>query len=113
MDLFAWAGRIAFFLVVLWLALENTAVVPLRLSSTLQWEGVPLVAVILVCFVAGVVAGTVAMLPMMWRLRRHSNRRESHRERPGEPSTIEVRLMRAARQGGAVGDLDPETRSRR
>jgi putative membrane protein len=110
MDILAWAGRIAFFLVVLWLALQNNATVPLRLTSTLQWQGVPLVAVILACFLAGVLAGTLALVPMMLRLRRATAKREARRRRDFEASTVEIALTRAARQGGAVGDLDVDTR---
>ena len=74
MDVIAWIGRLAFFLVVLWLALENTATVPLRVTSTLQWHDVPLLAVILVCFVVGVCAGTLALMPRLVRLQRQLSR---------------------------------------
>jgi len=109
MDLIAWMGRLIFFLLALWLALENTATVPLKLSSTLQWQEVPLLAVMLVCFAAGVLAGTVALLPRLVRLGRQA-------AAPPSESTVqqaaELALTRAARQGGAAGDLELETRTR-
>ncbi len=103
MDLLAWIGRLIFFLVVLWIALENPATVPLRLSATLSWPNVPLLAVILGSFVIGVLAGTIAMLPKLFRLHRrlrHATDRKSARP------NAEASLMHAARQGGAVGDVD-------
>jgi uncharacterized integral membrane protein len=111
MDLIAWIGRLVFFLLVLVLALENTATVPLRLTSTIQWQNVPVLAVILVCFTAGVMAGTLALLPRLIRLGRQAGR-----SAPAEATVqqaVEVALTRAARQGGAAGDLDLEARLRR
>jgi len=111
MDLIAWIGRLIFFLLVLWLALENTATVPLRLSSTIQWQNVPLLAVILVCFVAGVFAGTLALMPRLIRMRRQLMR--GPMSEAAAQQAAEIALTRAARQGGAAGDLELETRSRR
>jgi len=112
MDLIAWIGRLIFFLLVLWLALENTATVPLRLSSTIQWQNVPLLAVILVCFVAGVLAGTLALTPRLIRMRRQLARTAATSEAAAQQAA-ELALTRAARQGGAAGDLELETRGRR
>lgn len=114
MDFVAWFGRLVFFFFALWLALENTAGVPLRLTSTLQWHDVPLVVVILACFVAGVLAGTFALLPRLIRLQRLAARPPV----PTRPETLgqqaaETALTRAARQAGAAGDLEYDTRSRR
>lgn len=111
MDLIAWIGRLAFFLVVLWLALENTATVPLRLSSSIQWQNVPLLLIILVCFIAGVIAGTLALAPRLIRLRRQLVR--PPQSEAAAQQAAELVLTRAARQGGAAGDLELETRSRR
>jgi uncharacterized integral membrane protein len=111
MDLVAWIGRVVFFVLALLLALENTATVPLRLSSTIEWQNVPLLVVILGCFLAGVLAGTLALLPRLIRLGRQQTRR------PAPESTLqqvaEQALTRAARQVGAAGELDVETRGRR
>jgi len=112
MDVIAWIGRLAFFLLALWLALENTATVPLRLSSSIEWQNVPLLAVILVCFVAGVFAGTLAMVPRVLRLRRQLVQ-PAGRAAPAQQAAAELALTRAARQGGAAGDLELETRTGR
>ena len=111
MDLIAWISRLVFFLAVLWLALENTATVPLRLTSTLQWQDVPLLAVILVCFVAGAIAGTLALMPRLLRLQRRASRPARPAATPQQDA--ELALTRAARQSGAAGDLDFDTRTRR
>jgi len=109
MDLIAWLGRLAFFLMALWLALENTETVTLRLTSAVQWQNVPLLAVILVVFVAGVIAGTLALVP---RLIRQQRQLAQPRARKAVLQDTEQALTRAARQGGAAGDLELETRSR-
>ncbi len=113
MDVIAWIGRLVFFLVVLWLALENTATVPLRLTSSLEWQNVPLLAVILVCFVAGVLAGTLAMVPRILRLRRQVAQPQRAAAASQQQADVELALTRAARQGGAAGDLELETRGGR
>jgi lipopolysaccharide assembly protein A len=112
MDLIAWIGRLVFFLLVLFLALENTATVPLRLSSTIAWQGVPLLVVILACFVAGVLAGTLALVPRLVRLSRQAVR-PSAPDAAAPHLAAEQALTRAARQGVVGGDLDVETRGRR
>ena len=111
MDVIAWIGRLAFFLLALWLALENTATVPLRLTSTMQWNDVPLLAIILACFLIGVLAGTLALVPRLIRLHRQVSR--APRPSPGTVQVAELALTRAARQAGAAGDFDVETRIRR
>jgi len=111
MDLIAWLGRLVFFLVALWLALENTVTVPLYLTASLQWQNVPLMFVILGSFVAGVLAGTLALAPRL--LRRRRNRVPAQRSEAAVQQAAEIALTRAARQGGAAGDLELETRSRR
>ncbi len=112
MDLIAWIGRLIFFLLVLLLALENTATVPVRLSSSIEWQNVPLMVVILVCFVAGVLAGTLALLPRLVRLGRQAAQRPAL-ETAAVQQAAELALTRAARQGGAAGDLELESRGRR
>jgi len=111
MDLIAWISRLGFFLLALWLALENTATVPVRLSAALQWPNVPLVAVMLASFVAGVIAGTLALTPRLFRLRRRLA--QPQRSETATQQAAEMALTRAARQGGAAGDLELETRARR
>jgi uncharacterized integral membrane protein len=111
MDLIAWIGRLVFFLLALWLALENTATVPLHLGASLQWQNVPLLFVMLGCFVAGAIAGSLALVPHILRLRRQITQ-PAHTERAAQQAA-EIALTRAARQGGAAGDLELETRTRR
>lgn len=111
MDLIAWIGRLVFFLLALWLALENTVTVPLRLSASLQWENIPLMFVILGSFLVGVLAGTLALAPRILRRRRQSA--PPARSEAAVQQAAEVALTRAARQGGAAGDLEFETRRRR
>jgi len=110
MDLIAWIGRLVFFLLVLWLALENTATVPLHLSASLQWDSVPLLFVILGSFVAGVLAGSLALAPRIIRLRRQAA--QPARSEAAIQQAAEIALTRAARQGGAAGDIELETRGR-
>ena len=111
MDLIAWIGRLIFFLLALWFAMENTATVPLHLGATVQWQAVPLPFVMLGCFLAGAVAGSLALLPRMLRLRRQIT--QPARTERAVQQAAEIALTRAARQGGAAGDLELETRTRR
>ena len=110
MDVFAWFGRFVFFLLMLVLALENNITVPLRITSSLQWEEVPLMLIILGCFVAGVLAGTLALLPRLFRSVRSASRSENPR---AAEAAAELTLTRAARQGGVAGDLEPDHGRRR
>jgi uncharacterized integral membrane protein len=111
MDLIAWIGRLVFFLLALWLALENTATVPLHLGAALQWQNVPLLFVMLGCFIAGAIAGSLALVPRILRLRRQIA--QPARTERAVQQAAEIALTRAARQGGAAGDLELETRTRR
>jgi len=112
MDLIAWIGRLVFFLLMMLFALENTATVPLRLTSTIQWQNVPLVVVMLACFVAGVIAGTLALLPRLVRMGRQGGARKAPSQAAVQQAA-EQALTQAARQGGGAVDLDLETRIRR
>jgi uncharacterized integral membrane protein len=108
MDLIAWIGRLAFFLLALWLALENTGPVPIRLSASLQWPDVPLVAVILLTFLAGVVAGSLALVPRLVRLSRLASRPAPSPAQAHQAA--ELALTQAARQAGAAGELEVDSR---
>jgi uncharacterized integral membrane protein len=111
MDFFAWLGRFVFFLLMLVLALENNITVPLRVTATLHWQDVPLMIIILICFVAGVLAGTLALLPRLVRLSRAAGREQVRNESVMTQAVAELALTRAARQG-AVAELEPEARRR-
>ena len=111
----AWLVRLVFFLLVLWFALKNTTPVPVRLTERVVWNDVPLIVVMLACLVLGAVASAIALAPRLLRRRRRSARddRDALAEamttvQPGElPGD---RLVDAARNIGAVGQLDADTR---
>lgn len=114
MKAIAWLIRLLFFLIVLWFALKNTTPVPVRLTETMVWNDVPLIVVMLLCLVIGALAGAAALAPRLFRLRR-----QMVRERPPalaeRPTTLAGelpadRLADAARNVGAVGQLDSDTR---
>lgn len=113
MQLLAWLTRLAFFAVVLWFALKNTTPVPLRLTESLRWEGVPLILVILGCLVVGVLAGAAAMAPRVYRLRRQvtalSNTATRARVAEAAAERYNDQLASAARNAGAAGQLDGDT----
>ncbi len=114
MKAIAWFVRLAFFAVVLWFALKNTTPVPLRLTETLYWDGVPLVVVMLACVLIGVAAGTIALAPRLFGLRRQvaALRNQTERVSPADAAAERLgdRIASAARNVGAVGELDADTR---
>jgi uncharacterized integral membrane protein len=110
----AWFVRLIFFAVVLWFALKNTTPVPLRLTETLYWDSVPLIVVMLACVLIGVAAGTIALAPRLFGLRRQvaALRRQTERVAPADAAAERLgdRVASAARNAGAVGELDADTR---
>jgi lipopolysaccharide assembly protein A len=114
MDLIGWLLRLAFFILALWFALQNTAPVPLRLSPTQGWAQVPLIIVILSCFVAGALAGMLALAPHLLRQRRRLSALTRDAQAQAAPAAVASEsLPDVARQVGAVGGLELDTRSRR
>jgi uncharacterized integral membrane protein len=113
MQLLGWLLRFAFFALVLWFALKNTTPVPLRLTETLRWEGVPLILIILGCLVVGVLAGAAALAPRLFRLRRQvaqlSNQATRAQVAEAAAERYNDRLASAARDAGAAGQLDADT----
>jgi lipopolysaccharide assembly protein A len=114
MKAIAWLIRLVFFLVVLWFALKNTTPVPVRLTERVVWNDVPLIVVMLACLVIGALAGAAALAPRLFRRRRPSRH---ERELMAETATTIQpgdlpgdRLADAARNIGAVGQLDADTR---
>ncbi|HEX4599102.1 MAG TPA: LapA family protein, partial [Burkholderiaceae bacterium] len=76
---------------------------------------VPLVVVILACFIAGAVAGILALVPHLLRQRKRIavlSRSVSERT-VVVPEVAAESLTDVARRVGAVGGLEAETRSRR
>jgi putative membrane protein len=113
MDLIGWLLRLVFFVVALWFALQNTDPVQLHVPAY-GVSQVPLVIVILGCFVAGAVAGMVALVPHLLRQRRRVALllRAADQQRVA-PEAVTESLTDVARQVGAVGGLETETRTRR
>lgn len=114
MYLIGWLLRVVFFVLALWFALQNMDSVPLHLSGSEDWK-VPLVAVILACFVAGAVAGTVALVPHLLRQRRRiaALSRTVDQRAPVVPEPAPESLTDVARRVGAVGGLEAETQAPR
>lgn len=111
MNVIAWLLRLLFFLAVLWFALKNTMPVSLRLTESLQWDGVPLVLVMLGCLLVGMLLGALALAPRLYRLHRRAAAIDSdaRRMRTAPSRDTEVggdRLANVARRAGAVGELD-------
>jgi len=112
MDLIGWLLRLVFFVLALWFALQNTASVPLRLSPTQGWSQVPLVIIILVCFVAGAVAGMLALVPHFLRQRRRiAALSRATTQQAVAPGVAAENLTDVARRVGAVGGLELDTRT--
>jgi uncharacterized integral membrane protein len=113
MQLIGWLIRLAFFAVVLWFALKNTTPVPLRITESLRWDGVPLILIILGCLVVGVLAGAAVMAPKLFRLRREVAALSSQATRAkvaeAAAERYNDRLASAARNAGAAGQLDGDT----
>ncbi len=115
MNALAWLIRIVFFVIVLWFALKNLTPVPVRLTETLHWDGVPLVVVMLACLLVGVLAGALAMAPRVFRLRRRLAAAEA-KAAAAPPPTVKrgpstlTGMVNVARNAGAVGELNGDTR---
>ena len=114
MRVIGWLLGAAYFVLVLMFALKNGTLVPVRLTNTIGWNDVPLVVLILSCFFAGVIAGWFAWVPRVIKLRRQLSLLERQSRRV---DTLELtdrrtdRLANAARNAGAIGDLDADTRT--
>jgi uncharacterized integral membrane protein len=114
MRVIGWLFGAAYFVAVLMFALKNSTLVPVRFSNTIVWNDVPLVVLILSCFFAGVIAGWFAWVPQVLKLRRQFAvlERKSHRANTLDLADRRTdRLADAARNAGAIGDLDADTRT--
>jgi putative membrane protein len=106
-----WMIRIAFFALVLWFALKNTTPVPLRLTESLRWDGVPLILIMLGCLVIGALAAAAALAPALLR-----NRRQAPAQAPAPESARVIaaaersadELANAARNAGAGGQVEDD-----
>jgi uncharacterized integral membrane protein len=109
MRVFGWLLALIYFVAVLIFAINNAAPVPVRLTSTITLGEVPLVVLVLVCFLLGIVLGLAALLPRVLRLKRQvaqlsrtprATAAQEAAERLGD------RLASAARSAGAVGEWE-------
>jgi uncharacterized integral membrane protein len=105
MRLLAWIVKLGFFLLVLWFSLKNTTPVPVRLTSSVVWENVPLILVMLSCVAVGALLGALALALPIYRMRREvvQLRRDGPVGAPAESAAD--RMAAAARQSGAVVEV--------
>lgn len=97
MSFLRWTLRIAVFVVLFGLALQNTELTTLRFYAGLAWQ-LPLIVWLLIAFVLGAVMGTLVGLVRLSRLRRevlrlrreaHAQEREAQRH-PPQPEIIDA-----------------------
>jgi lipopolysaccharide assembly protein A len=108
MRLLSWIVKLGFFLLVLWFALKNTTPVPVRLSSGLVWEQVPLILVMLACIAVGALLGALALALPIYRMRREMTHLRQSAPPPPSAESVADRMASAARQSGAVVEVTPE-----
>jgi uncharacterized integral membrane protein len=90
MSMLNWTLRIALFVVLFGLALQNTELATLRFYAGLAWQ-LPLIVWLLIAFVIGVIMGVLVGLVRISRLRREVLRlrreaRQRQRDARHEPS---------------------------
>jgi lipopolysaccharide assembly protein A len=73
MKTFFWIAKLLLFFIALTFAVKNTDMVTVRYYLGMQWQA-PLIFVILLVFCLGAVAGVLASLAQMVRLRREISR---------------------------------------
>jgi putative membrane protein len=109
MRVLGWLLALIYFAAVLIFAVNNATPVPVRLTSTIALGEVPLVVLVLVCFLLGIVLGLAALAPRLFRLKRQVAQlsrtpRASAAQEAAE--RLNDRLASAARDAGAVGEWD-------
>lgn len=109
MRLLAWLVKIGFFLLVLWFALKNTTPVPVRLTSTVTWDHVPLILVMLACVAVGALLGALALALPIYRMRREVTTLRQRAPVSVGAELVADRMTSAARQSGAVAEVSGET----
>ena len=109
MRLLAWVVKIGFFLLVLWFALKNTTPVPVRLTSTVTWDHVPLILVMLACVAVGALLGALALALPIYRMRREVSSLRQQAPLAVSADAVAERIAEAARQSGAVAEVAGET----
>jgi uncharacterized integral membrane protein len=81
-----WLARLLVFLVALGFALKNTHPVTFVSYLGYAWQA-PLIVMLLVAFVAGALAGILALLPHLIRLRRQAARARNASSPGGSPES--------------------------
>jgi len=109
MRLLAWVVKIGFFLLVLWFALKNTTPVPVRLTSTVTWDHVPLILVMLTCVAVGALLGALALALPIYRMRREVSSLRQQAPVAVGADAVADRIAEAARQSGAVAEIAGDT----
>jgi uncharacterized integral membrane protein len=114
MRLLGWLLGLVYFLAVLVFAVNNATPVPVRLTSQIHLGEIPLVIVVLGCFLLGIVLGLAALAPRVIRLGRRVAQLDRQARSPAfqeaAAERLGDRLASAARHAGAVGELDADTR---
>ncbi len=87
MGILRWTSGLVVFLALLFLALQNSESVTVRLYHWFTWQA-PLIFLLLIAFVAGVAAGLLTGIVRTHRLRRQITRlrREHAKQRGKNPS---------------------------
>ena len=85
MQALIWIFRVLIVLVLVWFAAKNAQTVTIHGLPEQSWQA-PLVFVLLVTFVAGVVIGLLAWLPILVRQRREIGRLRRSAERLAVPA---------------------------
>src|SRR5512147_1912016 len=109
MRLLAWLVKLGFFLLVLWFSLKNTTPVPVRLTSSMVWENVPLILVMLSCVAVGALLGALALALPIYRMRREVVQLRRQAPVSVGAELVADRMTSAARQSGAVAEVSGET----
>lgn len=117
MKAIVWLFRLAFFLVALWFALKNTAPVTVRLTESIAWTDVPLIVVMLTCLVIGALAALLALAPKLLARARPAEPKARPKtlgmlRAARAPEVADDRIADAARNVGAVGELDDSSAPR-
>jgi uncharacterized integral membrane protein len=112
MRLLAWLVKIGFFLLVLWFAMKNTTPVPVRLTTSITWDHVPLILVMLACVAVGALLGALALALPIYRMRREVTALRRQAPAPPAADVVADRMTSAARQSGAVAEVMGDTRPR-
>jgi hypothetical protein len=80
-----------------------------RLTSTVTWDHVPLILVMLACVAVGALLGALALALPIYRMRREVTSLRQQAPVQAGPDTAADRMAEAARQSGAVAEIVSES----